>query len=209
MSKHIQNCKKCPNSVKEKYIQSTTAVLEKMAEKQESSDTSPFTSAKSKISGGITSFVDKMNPADQDKANELLSRAIYASRAPLSMMDNPCWKDFFSFLRPAYKIPSRYMLSGPFLEREYKNVSTMVAEAIANANSVGLAADGWSNIRNEPIVNFVVTTPKPFLYKVLLTGKSSHIGEYMAHEISCVIDEIGQQKIFGLVTDNAANMKST
>lgn len=34
MSKHIQNFKKCPNSVKEKYIQSTIAVTEKMAEKR-------------------------------------------------------------------------------------------------------------------------------------------------------------------------------
>lgn len=124
------------------------------------------------------------------------------------MMDNPYWKDIFSFLRPAYKIPSRHMLSGPFLENEYKNVTTMVAEANAKADSIGLAADGWSNIRNEPIVNFVVTTPTPFLYKVLPTGKSSHTAEFMAQETSRVIDEIGQQKVFGLVTDNAANMKA-
>lgn len=150
-----------------------------------------------------------MNPGDQEKADELLSRAIYASRAPLNMMDNPCWKELFSFIRPSYKIPSRYMVSGPFLEKEYKNVSTMVAEAIAAADSVGLAVDGWSNIRNEPVVNFVVTTPKPFLFKVLPTGKSSHTGEYMTDEISSVIDEIGQQKVFGLVTDNAANMKAS
>ncbi|XP_047035471.1 uncharacterized protein LOC124641447 [Helicoverpa zea] len=84
----------------------------------------------------------------------------------------------------------------------------MVAEAIAKADSIGLAADGWSNIRNEPIVNFVVTTPTPFLYKVLPTGKSSHTAEFMAQETSRVINEIGQQKVFGLVTDNAANMKA-
>lgn len=101
------------------------------------------------------------------------------------------------------------MVSGPFLEKELKQVSKRVEEAVAAADSVGLCADGWSNIRNEPIINFVVTTPKPFLYKVLPTGKSSHTAEFMAQEISCVIDEIGQQKVFGLVTDNAANMKAT
>lgn len=100
------------------------------------------------------------------------------------------------------------MLSGPFLEKEFKSVSSLVSEAIAAAHSVGLAVDGWSNIRNEPIVNFVITTPKPFLYKVLPTGKLSHTAEFMAQEISCVIDEIGPQKVFGVVTDNAANMKA-
>lgn len=106
------------------------------------SSSSTSATAKSKASSSITSFVDKMNPGDQEKADELLSRAIYASRAPLNMMDNPCWKELFSFIRPSYKIPSRYMVSGPFLEKEYKNVSTMVAEAIAAADSVGLAVDG-------------------------------------------------------------------
>lgn len=157
---------------------------------------------------GIAAFIDNMNPEDQDKADELLSRAIFASRSPLSVVENSHWRTLFSFLRPAYKLPSRYMLSGQFLENEYKNVSALVAEAIAAADSVVLAVDGWSNIRNEPIVNFVVTTPKAFLYKVLPTGRSCHTAEFMAQEISCVIDEIGPQKVFGVVTDNAANMKA-
>ena len=32
---------------------------------------------------------------------------------------------------------------------------------IAATNSVGLMCGGWSNIRNEPIINFVASQPKP------------------------------------------------
>lgn len=34
MSKHIQNCKKCPNSVKQKYHQSESAISEKILKKR-------------------------------------------------------------------------------------------------------------------------------------------------------------------------------
>lgn len=78
----------------------------------------------------------------------------------------------------------------------------------AAAQSVGLMVDGWSNIRNDSILNFVVTTPKPFLFKILVTGTESHSAAYMAKTLGDVIREIGPQKVFGIVTDNAANMKA-
>lgn len=68
--------------------------------------------------------------------------------------------------------------------------------------------DGWSNIRNESVLNFVVTTPKPFLFKILVTGTESHTAAYMAKTLGDVVREIGIQKVFGIVTDNAANMKA-
>lgn len=69
--------------------------------------------------------------------------------------------------------------------------------------------DGWSNLRNDSIINFVVTTPLPLLYKIITTGKESHTGEYIVREINLVIERISPQKVFGLVMDNAVNMKAT
>lgn len=87
-------------------------------------------------------------------------------------------------------------------------MKTFVEEQIAAAHCVAIMCDGWSNVRNESIINFVVTTPKPILYKTLATGKESHTAEYIANQINAVIEEIGIRKVFGLVTDNAANMKA-
>jgi len=72
---------------------------------------------------------------------------------------------------------------------------------------LGVICDGWTNLRNESIVNFVVTTPNPIFFKLIATGTDRHIGEKMAEEIISVIEEIGQTKVFGIVTDNAKNMK--
>ncbi|XP_065656679.1 uncharacterized protein LOC136082045 [Hydra vulgaris] len=48
----------------------------------------------------------------------------------------------------------------------------------------------------------------PILWKTLPTGTLSHSGEYMANEIKKVFEEINPNKVLGVVTDNAANMKN-
>ncbi|XP_050511589.1 uncharacterized protein LOC126889528 [Diabrotica virgifera virgifera] len=152
--------------------------------------------------------MDKMTPEQKVKADELLSRAIYSSQAPLALVENIQWQKLFKFLRPAYQIPTRHLVSGPLLDSEHLRVKAMVSENIAGAHSVGLMVDGWSNIRNEAVLNFVVTTPKPFLFKIMPTGTAPHTAEYMAKTLGAVIREIGPRKVFGIVTDNAANMKA-
>jgi len=61
--------------------------------------------------------------------------------------------------------------------------------------------------RNEPIVNIIITTPEPVVYKSLNTTTNRHTGEYIVQLISDVIDSIGKNRCLGVVTDNAAAMK--
>ena len=63
-----------------------------------------------------------------------------------------------------------------------------VAATITASHSVRLMCDGWSNIRNEPIINFVVSQTKPIFWKSFHTELQSHTGEYIATEILKVIE---------------------
>ena len=70
--------------------------------------------------------------------------------------------------------------------------------------------DGWSNTRNEPIINFFVSQPKTIFWKSFHTDLQSHTGEYIATEILEVIEKLESEcgkMVFGVVTDNARNMK--
>ena len=70
--------------------------------------------------------------------------------------------------------------------------------------------DGWSNIRNEPIINFVVSQPKPIFWKSFRTDLQSHTRKYIATEVLKVIEELKSgcgEMLFGVVTDNASSMK--
>uniref|UniRef100_A0A6P7G723 Uncharacterized protein LOC114338410 isoform X2 n=2 Tax=Diabrotica virgifera virgifera TaxID=50390 RepID=A0A6P7G723_DIAVI len=206
---HIKKCLKCPEEVKIKYgvterKQRNIGLLQTIHEKREEKvKEKPKSQSKE-----VSAFMDKMTPEQKVKADELLSRAIYSSQAPLALVENIQWQKLFKFLRPAYQIPTRHLVSGPLLDSEHLRVKAMVSENIAGAHSVGLMVDGWSNIRNEAVLNFVVTTPKPFLFKIMPTGTAPHTAEYMAKTLGAVIREIGPRKVFGIVTDNAANMKA-
>lgn len=76
-----------------------------------------------------------------------LARAVFATAAPLSLVENPYWKKFFAAIRPAFKPPNRQMMSNTLLEEVYAETSCKVQEVTANAASVGLLCDGWSNVR--------------------------------------------------------------
>ena len=72
------------------------------------------------------------------------------------MEENPHCKSFNNAIRPAYVVSSRYKVSEPLLDSEYDKIEVETVATIAASDSVGLMCDGWSNIRNEPIINFVV-----------------------------------------------------
>jgi len=50
--------------------------------------------------------MDTITPSEQDNLEEQLAKALYASGAPLSLVENPYWSDFYRQLRPAFKLPS-------------------------------------------------------------------------------------------------------
>ncbi|KAL4113799.1 hypothetical protein QTP88_017372 [Uroleucon formosanum] len=155
----------------------------------------------------LLKFVDTMKGGEKDHLDELLSRAIFTSATPFSIVENQNWLKFFKTLRPTYNPPSRKTISTTLLEKEYLRTYIKVYENILEAKVYAVQLDGWSNIRNESIMNIIVTTPKPFIFKSIDCGSNRHTAEYISAEISSVIEELGKEKCLGIITDNASNMK--
>ena len=162
----------------------------------------------SKASSTIAGFCDRVSSATQKELDESLARAIYASGTPLTIVEHPFWISFFNKMRPAYKVPSRYVMSHTLLDREDGRISDFVSMKIAQAECVAIISDGWTNVNNTPIVNFIISTPEPVFLKSVTTGENRHTGEYIAQLLMEVIEEIGASKVMAVVTDNAANMKA-
>jgi len=160
-----------------------------------------------KALSSMTNFVDKLTDNEKKELDSMLSKAIYSSGSPLSLLQNLYWKKLFVKIRPAYVLPTPYQLSNKLLNDEVESIKVFVENLIIGADCLGLMCDGWSNIRNESIINFVITTPKPVFYKSLPTLTQRHTGNYMANVMIDLIEEVGPGKFYGIVTDNAANMK--
>ena len=177
-----------------------------MTENVESRDSSTSTSWLKK-SSLLDRFVDQTSDKEKAVFDKKLARAIIASGCPLRMVENEYWHDFFNVVRPSYSLPTRHDLSNKLLDEEFESVLSDVTVHIKNADFLSLQCDGWSNIRNEAVINFVVNTPKPVLFKTMTTGTESHTGEYVAEEMIKCITEIGADKMFAVLSDNAAAME--
>lgn len=147
---------------------------------------------------------------EKEKKEEIdttIARAFYASGIPLATIENPFIIQALRKINPEYHPPSRKLLSTTLLEKEYKQVSTNIKKQIKNSNYICLTSDGWTNIHQQPIINFMITTPQPIFWKALESKENSHTGEYIAEQFDIVIKEIGVSKIAAVITDNASNMK--
>ena len=128
-----------------------------------------------------------MSKQEQVHLNAPLARAIYASGAPFSIVENKHWLAFFKALSPAYVVPSRYLVSEPLLVSEYHQTRLAALAKVAEVDAVTVMCDGWSNIRHEPIINFTLSVPQSVFWKSTHTELESHTGKYITEKVSEVI----------------------
>lgn len=142
----------------------------------------------------------------QAELNALLAEAIYVSGSPL--FEHPAWIAFFNKLRPSYRLPSRKVISTTLLDAEYEKMKLKIDEKLNESKNYNLQCDGWSNIRNESIINFIITQPKPVFVEFLATEENKHDTDYLSDQIERVLVKYGPEKFLVVIADNAANMQA-
>lgn len=144
----------------------------------------------------------------QEMLNQSLAKAIFISGSPLSMVDHPLWMDFFKKIRPSFQLPSRYRLSSSYLDAQFVEMEGNINKQLEEAKNLHLQCDGWSNLRNESIINFIISKPEPIFVKFEMTKSNSHTAEYLSQLIINVMEKHGPEKFLVVIGDNAANMKA-
>jgi Protein of unknown function (DUF 659) len=73
-----------------------------------------------------------------------------------------------------------------------------------------LTLDGWTNVRGDHIVNFIVKAPSrpPFFFKSINTAGIPQTANAVADSICEVIEEVGAMKFSAVITDNAPVMQA-
>lgn len=156
----------------------------------------------------LSGFFDKIAVTESAKIDIAIARALYASGASFSFLKSKYWEEVFKMLRPSYQIPSAHALSTNLLNAEYERVQTERDQRLLESNNLSLITDGWTNIVGDGLINIIICTPTPLFYKTVHRGTAKETGTYISNELLEVIKEIGPQKFFLIVTDNASNMKA-
>ncbi|GBP42647.1 hypothetical protein EVAR_87198_1 [Eumeta japonica] len=123
--------------------------------------------------------------------DQLLSKAIFITGSPFSIVEHPLWITFFNEIQPSYKLPTRKAISTTHLEVIYNEMVKAITEELKSTNDLHLQCDGWSNQRNEGIINFIIAKPEPFFVKSLNTLTNRHISQYLSQEIIKVMEIYG------------------
>lgn len=125
----------------------------------------------------MDNFVVRTSAAEKELIDEQAARFIYANNCPFRIVENPEFINFCNKLHPGYTPPNRKVIAGTLLEKIYNDESKKCIDVLSG-EIVCMTFDGWSNIRNEPIVcACVVNKGKVYLVDTFDTSGFSHTGE--------------------------------
>lgn len=154
-----------------------------------------------------------MSITKQKKVNDVLLKMIMKDLQPFSIVDDLGFKQFVYALDPSYQLPSRTTLSRTLLPQLYEDVLQKAKLLLSETEFVSLTTDRWTSMTTERYVSLTAHyIPKSWELKSLLLDcipfGERHTGENLAAELKRVVQEWGfNEKIVGVVTDGAANMK--
>jgi len=218
---HLHTCSKCPAAVAAEFADKsdpTTVMVMVNSENPTPSDIGIDLVSDDddhepllKRVKSMAAWVDNVDATTNETLTDRYASIFYETGVPFRLANHPAMLRFLQTVRPAFKAPRSTSIATTLLDRAHDKHMGYLNDIIYSANEVVLLTDGWSNVKGDHLVNYVVTFPNlsvpPMLYTTVSTGEESQSGQNIANGISTIIDAIGFQRVTAIVTDNAPNMQ--
>lgn len=170
---------------------------------------------KRKCQSTLSNFMRRPLPLQSSKKlDEQLTIMIAAEYQPFSLVEDKQFRIFVNLLNPNYSLPSRKTVSNVFLPQLYAKIREAVEERLSTADYVAFTTDGWTSLNNESYqsltAHFIDLNGKLecFVLGCYKTDEA-HTAVNLATLIKILLSEWQiLEKICGVVTDNAANIKA-
>lgn len=149
----------------------------------------------------------------QKKAlDKAVARFFFSSNLSFLTVDGKYFKELMNIARPGYSPPTRKDLVGPLLDEIHEEVEESLNSQLSDSDcTLTLCMDGWSSVKNDPILASSVHTGKnTFLLQAMDSGAEKKTAEYCTTFVSSSVQEIKtkyNKHVFALCTDNEAKMK--
>jgi hypothetical protein len=137
---------------------------------------------------------------------ELFMNALISGGIAFRWVENPFLLKFFKELQSGFKLPTEWLLRTSCLEKCHKKAEKEIEKMISESESVTIAIDGWENVRNLSVLNIMLRIPESIFYKSTEVGGESVDNVVIQREIKKVIEEIGESKVAGILSDNGSPM---
>ncbi|GKV30763.1 hypothetical protein SLEP1_g39543 [Rubroshorea leprosula] len=150
----------------------------------------------------------------QEAARMAIARWWYDANVPFHAARSkyylPMW-DAITSMGPGFKGPSYQDLRGPLLKCAVKEVNEWLLslKSTWSTNGCSIMADGWTNQRQQPIINFLVYCPRGsmFLKSIDTFGLTEDV-EILERMFDEVVKEVRVENVVQFITDNDASYKA-
>jgi hypothetical protein len=110
-----------------------------------------------------------------------------------------------------FKPPSYHEVRVTYLNKQVEATKLIVEEhkAVWKKTGCTIMTDGWTDRRRRTILNFLVNSPKGTVFlKSIDASDITKTADKVFKMMDEVVDEIGEENVVQVVTDNAANYKA-
>ncbi|KAF1896197.1 hypothetical protein Lal_00027263 [Lupinus albus] len=110
-----------------------------------------------------------------------------------------------------FKPPSYHEIRAKYLKQQVDSTKLAMEEHKAFWKKVGctIMTDGWTDKRRRTILNFLVNSPKGTVFlKSIDASHFSKTADRVFRMTDEIVEEVGEENVVQIVTDNAANYKA-
>ncbi|RVW25997.1 hypothetical protein CK203_116828 [Vitis vinifera] len=112
---------------------------------------------------------------------------------------------------PGIKGPTGYQIGNTYLEEEVQELEVYITTLKVKWLIYGctIMCDGWSSRTRKPIINFMIYCDKSMIYHSSVdTTNIPKTADYIFSLMDKVVEEVGEENVVQVVTDNEASFKA-
>ncbi|RVW76443.1 hypothetical protein CK203_056860 [Vitis vinifera] len=140
-----------------------------------------------------------------------IGRFMYSKGPPFNTVNDPYWFpmiDAVANFGPGFKPPSMHELRTWILKEEVNDLSIIMEDHKKAWKQYGcsIMSDGWTDGKSRCLINFLVNSPAgTWFMKSIDASDTIKNGELMFKYLDEVVEEIGEENVVQVITDNASN----
>ncbi|RVW82349.1 hypothetical protein CK203_045084 [Vitis vinifera] len=140
-----------------------------------------------------------------------IGRFMYSKGLPFNTVNDPYWFpmiDAVANFGPGFKPPSMHELRTWILKEEVNDLSIIMEDHKKAWKQYGcsIMSDGWTDGKSRCLINFLVNSPaSTWFMKSIDASDTIKNGELMFKYLDEVVEEIGEENVVQVITDNASN----
>ena len=147
------------------------------------------------------------------KVRKFMAKFFHYNVIPFNAADSgPYYQAMINTIAEVYprvKGPRGYQIGNLYLEKEMKEIDVYIASIKTNGRSmVARSYNGWSSRNRKPIVNFMIYCDRSMIYHTSVDTTISKTADYIFSLMDKVVDEVGEENIVQVVTDNEVSFKA-